>query len=293
MTTLIIDSTNLCHIAKHAMRGLSYGERDTGVIFGFLGALLQLHKRFDYDVRFLFAWDSRHSFRRDVFPEYKARRRAAQVSKSEEERAYDESALGQMALLRKYVLPKMGFKNQWLIAGLESDDIMALLLRKADGEVALVSTDHDLFQCLRPGVSMYNPVTKKGLTSSDFKEDWGIESHMWGQVLSIAGCDTDGVPGVAGVGLKTAIKYLKGELRGESVISVRIRESAHLVERNRKLVCLPFSRMEEDIVDFDENAELAEDSLNQLAAEAVFEEYGFTSFLREPMQDRWVHLLVF
>lgn len=287
---VIIDGNNMAYIAKHAMRGLSYEDRDTGVIFGFLGALLTLHKRFDYDARFLFAWDSSRSLRREIFPEYKMRRRATRDAKSEEEREYDASARRQMTLLRKYVLPEMGFNNQWLMNGLESDDVMALLLTKVKGDAALVTTDHDLYQCLGTGVVIYNPITKRTVTAFDFKKEWGIEPYMWSQVLSIAGCDTDEVPGVQGVGAKTAIKYLKGELRGDGALARRIRESADVIERNAKLVTLPF---EWNIVEFEENAEFAKDTLDMGRAEGLFEKYGFASFLREPMRDRWTRLLVF
>jgi DNA polymerase-1 len=283
----------MAHIAKHAMRGLSHEDRDTGVIFGFLGAILTLHKRFDYDARFLFAWDSPRSLRRNIFPAYKRRRRMTRDARSDEEREYDASSRRQMTLLRKYVLPEMGFNNQWRLDGLESDDVMALLLSKARGEIALVTTDHDLFQCLGTGVVIYNPITKRTITASDFKKEWGIEPHMWAQVLSLAGCATDEVPGVQNVGAKTAIKYLKGELRGNGMLANRIRASAEDIALNAKLVTLPFDCEEWPASVFADIAELAEDTPDMGGAEAIFEEYGFTSFLREPMRDRWVRLLIF
>lgn len=293
MHSLIIDSNNLSHIAKHAMRGLSYEERDTGVIFGFLNALLQLHKRFDYDTRFLFTWDSRKSFRKEDFSEYKSRRKKDREEKSGEEKEYDESARKQMTILRKYVLPTMGFRNNYQFQGYESDDIMALLANKLDSGI-LVTTDRDLYQCL--GIAdLFNPITKKLLTATQFKKEWGIDSYMWAEVLAIAGCDTDEIPGVEGVGVKTAIKYLKGELRGDSVIARRIRESSKLIARNERLVKLPYNPEWRDdiVVEFGEHFELGVDEFDIDTTERLFGEYGFKSFLREPMRDQWVRMMVF
>lgn len=293
MLPLIIDCNNLCHIAKHAMRGLSFEDRDTGVIFGFLNSLLQLYKRFDYDVRFLFAWDSNHSLRVEQYPQYKLKRKATRAEKSEEDRRYDVLARKQMNLLQKHILPTMGFRNVWMFLGYESDDVMALFARKVK-EGVLVTTDHDLFQCIDGRVSLFNPITKKLLTSAGFKEEWGIEPYMWASALAIAGCDTDEVPGVEGVGLKTAIKYLKGELRADSVVARRIAKSGELIERNERLVQLPYEREVGAIFfEFEENAEILNDELDMNAAEQLFLEYGFRSFLRDPLRDLWTRLMVF
>lgn len=288
-TILIIDSTNLCHIAKHAMRGLSYGEKgDTGVVFGFLMSLLSLNKRFGHDVKFLFAWDSRKSLRKVVFPGYKANRKNRLSARTEEEIRFDDCARFQMLELHKLVLPAIGFSNNYLWVGYEADDVVAVLsYAKRDEPKVLVSTDKDLYQCLGTNVSIFNPITKHTITASDFKRDWNMTSNMWSSMLSIAGCDTDGVPGVEGVGLVTAAKYLRGELKGDSVIAQRIRASKELIEHNRALVTLPYGKVT------DYRFEIEEDHFDQGATEALFLEYGFSSFLREPLRTAWERLLLF
>lgn len=288
---IIIDATNMAHIAKHAMRGLSHGDSDTGTVFGFLTGLLRLHEQHD-GARFLFAWDSRVSLRRRNFPEYKQRRRERLSERTEQEEREDFQSRIQMLLLHKDVLPRMGFRNSFLMRGYEADDLVAELALQLEPPSLMVSTDKDLLQCLRPGVELYNPVTKKTVTDRDFREEWGLEPQAWADVLAVAGCDTDGVPGVDGVGVVTAAKYLRGELKAGSKALLAIRSGLDVVERNRRLVALPYARLHEAVT-MDGILNVREDHYDINEAEQVFLEYGFRSFLREPLKDAWFRFLVF
>lgn len=286
---IIVDATNVAHIAKHAMRGMSYGEKgDTGTVFGFLVSVLSLHKRFGHDARFLFAWDSRGSLRRRDFPDYKQKRRERATERTEQEEREDNSSRAQMMLLHKDVLPRIGFRNSYLYFGYEADDVTAALAAQLAPPSTIVSTDKDMFQCLRPGVELLNPISKRVTTEGDFKEEWGLEPSDWATVLAIAGCDTDDVPGVEGVGLITAAKYLRGDLSDTAIARQRINKELVLIERNRRLVTLPYGRLSNGALPVKPR-----DEFDQAEAEAVFREYGFESFLRDPLKTAWERLLVF
>lgn len=237
---LLIDSHYLAHRAFHTSGGLSHHGKGTGVIFGVLKSIGGFMEQFDTD-RVAFCFESRHLKRRDVFPDYKIKRIKANLTK-EEAKARIELAR-QIAQLREELLPAIGFKNVFHFDGYESDDILAALARDLsahDEEVVIVTSDADLFQCLNRNVSIYSPQKRKLLTSSWFEKEYGLQPKRWTVVKAMSGCSGDGVPGISGIGEKTAIKYLQGTLPQQSAAWCKIRANTPTVLRNRELVELPF-----------------------------------------------------
>lgn len=235
---LLIDSNYLCHYCAYSSRTFSHNGNPTGVIFSFLRQVLGIAKRFT-SRRFAFAWDSRKSIRRVSYQAYKQNRNDRQ--KSLEERELETLERGQFEGLRKKVLPELGFRNLFFQIGFEADDLIASIVlneRKRE-EIVIVGADNDLYQLLDSKVSMYKPREKTLYTVKDFKEEWGIIPNQWPSVKSIAGCSGDNVQGVPGVGERTAIQYLLGQLRGDSKKAVAIRNSGDMIDRNASLVTLP------------------------------------------------------
>lgn len=236
---LVLDSHYLCHRAFHVTQGLSWEGKATGVVFHFLKTITSLKNEFLTD-RIAFCFEHPHLFRREIYPSYKMRRK--------ERTAREEAGRTQLAIqiseLRKRYLPEIGFKNIFCFRGFESDDIMASIALNCppDEEVILVTSDSDLYQCLDQKVSIYTPQKQMILSLRWFVKKYGIFPKRWAQVKAMAGCSTDEVQGIKGVGELTALAYLKGEL-GEhtraykAIISL---DSQALVRRNRELVCLPF-----------------------------------------------------
>jgi 5'-3' exonuclease len=146
--------------------------------------------------------------------------------------------------IRNTVLPYLGFNNNFIQTGLEADDLIASItinMATHPCEFIIVSTDKDLYQLLGTKVLMYSPRTKKTITSKQFKDKYGIPPSLWGNVKSIAGCDSDNVKGVKGVAELTAIKYLTATLpkHYKTCQAITTQEGQETINRNLPLVSLP------------------------------------------------------
>ena len=265
---IIIDSNGICHREAHAIGNLSFDERKTGVIFGFLREVLKLSKLYSTS-NFIFCWDSRTSLRKKIYPEYKSKRKELEP--------LDDSVYTQFELLKTKVLPSIGFKNIFYAEGYESDDLIAQIVYDyPDMHFILASSDSDLYQLLFSNVSIYNLHSKKEFTQKDFEKKYGLSFDSWADVKSIAGCTSDNIKGIVGVGEKTAIEYLKGNLKSSSKVFERItsEEGMYIKNRNWKLVCLPFKGTPNvDLVD--------EEVLSLLGFMTVCKKYGFASLLKD------------
>jgi len=233
---LVVDSNYLCHRAFHTTGPLSYNETPTGVIFGFLNQLFTLGKAVRPD-EVVFVWDSRKSLRKKRYPFYKDRNK----TETPDQELLD--AFAQFRLLRTQILPELGFCNNFIQGGYEADDIIAkIVMSHAEHqEFITASGDADLFQLLDYTDVYSMPSTKeiKTVTRESFTAEHGITPNQWVQVKQIAGCTSDTVPGIKGVGEKTAIKYLKGELKEDSVKARAIQSGQDIIDRNEWLVKLP------------------------------------------------------
>jgi DNA polymerase I len=201
---LLIDSPYLVYRAQYAMK-----EEEQGAVYGFIQTVLSLRQRFDTD-HFAFCFDSSKLRRKTILPTYKQRKVVSEEHEENHRRAKEC-----MKLLRTVVLKELGFKNIFRQTGYEADDIIASIVKKTlkPDEAVIVSSDSDLYQLLRPGVVTYNP-TKELITNEEsFCNEWyGLTPSQWSLVKAIAGCRSDNIEGVKGVGEKTAAKFLTGNL---------------------------------------------------------------------------------
>lgn len=249
---LVLDVHYLAHRAFHSSTELSWKGKPTSVIFGLLKSISALKDEFQTD-RIAFCFEHPHLFRRDVYPEYKRKRNAKE--RTEEEKQSYESLAIQISELRQRYLPKIGFKNVFCFRGMESDDIMAAIALNTEEEIILITSDADLWQCLRSNVSIYSPQLQKMFTEGWFRKEYQLAPSKWAVVKAMAGCPSDEVPGIGGIGPVFALKYLRGELKEDSKAfqTIKSREARETVLRNRKLVKLPFEgcpvpEMQEDEV---------------------------------------------
>ena len=283
---LVIDCNNLGYASAYATGDLTYEAKPTGVLFGFLSQIYKLAEYFGCG-RFVFCWDSRKSYRKKAYPSYKEHRRKDLTS---EEWDNLRKVYEQFDLLRKEVLPQMGFSNVFHQAGYEADDLIAHVVQRFPDEYIIVSTDNDLWQLIDKGrkgktfVKVFNPRTKKLIGYKEFVASWGIEPYKWAEIKAIAGCPSDGIEGVKGVGEATAVKYVLGTLL-KGKIRERIESSQEIIRRNRPLVTLPYAGVRPINIE-----KLEWPQMWTLDFMDVFGRYGFGSFLKEERFEKWAEL---
>lgn len=274
--TLLIDCHFIGHQAHYTLGGLSHGDVATGVVYGFLSRVLFLGQQFKTN-DIVFCWDSIHSYRRRKYQWYKANRR----TRDPEEQESLDILHRQLRVLRKDILPKIGFANQLIQDGCESDDMMAVVSMGKLGDFVLVTADEDLYQCLRPNVSMYNPNKRRLMTEQRFREEYGIAPGQWVFVKAVAGCPSDNVKGIQGVGVKTVLKYLQGTLGAKTKAYAKIvnNDGVAIRERNKPIVRLPISTAREPKLNLN--------TFSKSGFQMVCEQYGLESFLEPEKASEW------
>ena len=141
---------------------------------------------------------ARRNYRNDIYQEYKANR--------------DETPpdlIPQLPLIREateaFGIPALE------IEGFEADDLIATYARLAQAEgkkVVIVSSDKDLMQLVNENVRLYDPIKNRFMGRADVIEKFGVPPEMVIDVQALAGDPTDNVPGVPGIGIKTAAQLI-------------------------------------------------------------------------------------
>jgi DNA polymerase-1 len=252
------------------MGQLSFKEVPTGVLFGFLRDISTFQEVWDTN-RLIFCWDFGPSIRRTLSTEYKSNRR----EKTDEEKLVKLAFKRQVREIRANLLKELGYRNNFYFSNYEADDIMCRLceILPQEDDIILVTSDKDMFQCLSPRISMYNPSSGNTITLLKFIQTYGILPDKWARVKAIAGCHSDNVAGIKGIGEKTAIKYLKNELKQTTKAFVSITENQDTIKRNMKLTKLPWP----DIRTILDEDMIQKDKPNQEAWKDIAKKYGIKS----------------
>lgn len=249
---LLIDLSAVLHILKHSNQTIKKNELSSYIIHSFLFRLQLIVKKVNPTVC-VFATDTNpnDSKRRKLFPDYKKKR---QTNKTQKQIELDSIAYPQFTEIEKKLLPLLGYKNIFKAQGLEADDIIAKICKdNPNSEIFIVSNDQDLYQLLTNTVCILNAKSLKFYTKNHFIKEYTIEPFQWKKVKSVGGCRTDGVPGIPGIGEKTIIKYINGELKPHLQSYQRIKDPNNfdLIMRNKKLTVLPFEGTPSYKIDFE------------------------------------------
>lgn len=211
---LVLDGSSLIFRAFYALPGLSDSHgQPTGAIFGFSNMLTKLMAEQQPDLMVLAFDKSRHTFRTERYAEYKGTR-----DKTPEE------LLSQFPLLREFAA-NMGIpfleKDNY-----EADDIIGTLATQAAAkgyDVRVITGDRDALQLVRPNLRVL--LTKKGISeikdydTAAFEEEYGFEPLKLIDLKGLMGDTSDNIPGVPGVGPKTASKLLLAYGSVENVLA--------------------------------------------------------------------------
>ena len=123
MYTLIIDSSYVCYRAFYASGDLIHKGVPTGITYGFFNQVFNLVKKIRPD-NLVFFWDSKRSVRKEIYPEYKAKRRSGK-EKTEDEILMWKAAFKQFSVIRRHILPEIGLHQSFMQSGYEADDLIA------------------------------------------------------------------------------------------------------------------------------------------------------------------------
>ena len=196
----LVDGSGYLFRAYHAIRYLSTSKGvPTNAV---LGVTKMLNKMLKERKPKLVAviWDpGGKNFRHEIFPDYKANRPPA-----------PEDLKVQIPLVMEAVdalaLPTIRRD------GFEADDVIATMAGRAvdDGfDVVVVSSDKDLMQLVGPSVVMWDPMQNVTYDEDAVEKKWGVRPEQLGDLLGLMGDSSDNIPGVYGVGKKTAARLLK------------------------------------------------------------------------------------
>lgn len=244
---VVIDGKSVFYRGYYAMPGLSTADgTPTGGVFGFASLALEIIKKLKPDYVCV-AWDKKGtSIRRrvELMPEYKAGR------KKPPQDFFDQIPILH-EMLEAFSWPLYEYDDY------EADDIMGTLAKKAEKEgieTCLVSSDLDMLQLVSPLTHMY--AMKKGLANIElynpesFEAKYGITAEQFLDLKALKGDGSDNIPGVPGVGEKTAVALLQsyGTLDGvyenldniKPAVSKKLiagKDSAYLSKKVAELWC--------------------------------------------------------
>ena len=266
----------------------------TGAVSGFCNMLFKLLQdslskdNKEKPTHFAVIFDSaRKNFRNEIYSDYKGNRSDA-----------PDDLIPQFEYIRKSVeafnLPSIELINY------EADDLIATYTEQIiekEAKVTIVSSDKDLMQLYKKNVRIYDPMKNKFINSEDINNKFGVDANRVIDVQSLAGDSSDNVPGVPGIGIKTAAELINqfGNLEKLLENAKKIKQNKRretLIENkdkaliSKKLVTLekkvPVKNKIEEfkLKDIDKNklcSYLREMEFNRLLS-SVISEYGEPSF---------------
>lgn len=287
-TLLLIDGHSLAFRAFYALSPDSFKASDgqhTNAVHGFISMMLNLLEK-EKPTHLCVAFDlSGPTFRTEEYPEYKATRSET-----------PEEFLGQTELIQQ-ALEAMNIR--WVTKpGFEADDLLATLARQGDEakmRVLVVSGDRDTFQLISERTTVLYPV--KGVLNLARMDDaavlakYGVHANQYRHLAALVGEASDNLPGIPGVGPKTAAKWIQEYGGVEEVL-----ESADMLPgkvgeslRDHRENAIRNLRLNRLLTDLEVNGEVKDFGLvavNEARVRAVFERLNFRSLLARVLRLR-------
>ncbi|MBE6451914.1 MAG: DNA polymerase I [Alphaproteobacteria bacterium] len=193
-------------------------------VYGFTNMFLKLTTKIKCDYCLVLFDAKRKNYRNDIFPDYKGTRKEI-----------PEDLIPQFPIIREAV--EALNLNYLEMEGFEADDLIATYTEKALAkgmDVVVVSADKDLMQLIRPHVELYDPMKDKFFSPEDVKEKFGVYPDKVVDVQALSGDSIDNVPGVPGIGPKTASQLINeyGSLENVLIHATEIKQE----KRRRMLI---------------------------------------------------------
>ena len=281
---ILVDGSSYLFRAFHGMPPLTNSKgQDTGAIYGVINMLKSLIKQYQ-PTHIGVVFDAKgKTFRDDIYPEYKANRPPM-----------PEELRSQIAPLHE-IIRAMGLPII-IEEGVEADDVIGTLARQASeqGIDTLISTgDKDMAQLVNEHVTLINTMTNQLMDVEGVKDKFGIPPELIIDFLALKGDKVDNIPGVPGVGDKSAQGLLNG-IGGIDAIYENLDKIAELSFRGAKTLGKKMAEYEEQarlsyqLATIDINLELdysptslAPTQSNDDALATLFSEYEFKRWYAE------------
>ncbi|MDH5721748.1 MAG: DNA polymerase I [Alphaproteobacteria bacterium] len=218
---------------------------EVGAVYGFVNMLLKMLN--DYHAPYLAViFDAaRENYRNEIYADYKANRDET-----------PEDLIPQFALIREatkaFDMPALELE------GYEADDLIAAYTKTALAQgkkVVIVSSDKDLMQLVQPGVRMLDPMKGQWIGEKEVFEKFGVTPDKVVDVQSLAGDSVDNIPGVPGIGIKTAAQLINEFGSLEELLN-RAHEIPQKGRREKMLENIENARISQKLVKLDDNAPL-------------------------------------
>jgi DNA polymerase-1 len=248
----LIDGSGYIFRAYYALPPLSRKSDGlpTGAVSGFCSMLFKLLEDSRSDdsahkpTHFAVIFDSaKKNFRNDIYSEYKANRSET-----------PEDLAPQFAYIRKAVkafsLPSIELINY------EADDLLATYAKQivdAGAKVTVISSDKDLMQLVSEKIRLYDPMKNKVLGENEVFEKFGVKPNQVIDVQSLAGDPSDNIPGVPGIGVKTAAelinkyKTLEVLLKNINEITQNKRRETLLINKDKAILSKKLVTLKDDV----------------------------------------------
>ncbi len=196
---ILIDGSGFIFRAYHAMPPLTNPQGvNVGAVYGFVNMVVKLLDNQQSDYVAVIFDAARKTFRNRIYPEYKAHRPPA-----------PEDLIPQFPMVREATralgLPSIELEDY------EADDIIATYVRLArmqGVEVTIISSDKDLMQLIGDGVLMFDAMKNRQIGVAEVMEKFAVPPEKLRDVLALIGDSSDNVPGVPGIGPKTAAELI-------------------------------------------------------------------------------------
>ena len=272
----LVDGSGYIFRAFHALPPMTRPDgTPVNAVYGFTAMLMRLVEDTDAD-RIAIVFDvARTTFRNDIYPDYKANRDDP-----------PPELVPQFALIRDAV--KALNLQIAELPGYEADDIIATYARRAaalGAEVTIVSSDKDLMQLVDERISLFDPVKQRRIGGPEVVERFGVPPEKVVDVQALAGDSSDNVPGVPGIGVKTAAQLI-GEYGDLDTLLARADEIRQPKRRSNLIEFAEQARVSRELVLLRDDAPVAEDldafavpGLDPARLRPFLEEQGFASII--------------
>ena len=280
----LIDGSGYIFRAFYALPAMTSPDgTPVNAVYGFITMFMRLLKNIPCDYCVVLFDAKRQNFRNDFFTEYKANR--AEIP---------ELLIPQFDLIHQAVeLMGLPYVMQ---EGYEADDLIATYARQAldsGKEAVVVSADKDLMQLIRSGITYYDGMKDKFYTSEDVKEKFGVYPDKVVDVQALSGDKIDNIPGVPGIGPKTAAELvneygsLQGVLANADKIKQQKRRELLISHHDDAEISLKLVTLKND-VPVEHNLEEFKCKAPQNTKLLEFiDKYGFKSI--RPKLERWIN----